>query len=100
MGIANIIGSILGWGLVVAAIFVVGGYDFSKIWLFIDIPSVFIVIGGSVAACLVGFPLATMLQTHKIVMITFTAKDRDPINVIEQIVSLSEAARREGLLSL
>jgi len=99
MGIANIIGSILGWGLVVVAIVVVGkGFD--KILLFVDIPSVFIVIGGSLAACLVAYPLATILNMHKIISITFTAKDRDPLQVIEQIVSLSETARREGLLSL
>ena len=89
----------MGWGLVLVAIVVVGkGFD--KIWLFVDIPSVFIVIGGSLAACLVGYPLAMILKMHKIVLITFTAKDRDPLQVIEQIVSLSETARREGLLSL
>ena len=97
MGLANIIGLILGWALIVGAI-ALGG--FAKILIFIDIPSVFIVIGGSIAALMVGFPLATVLRAHKIILISFTAKDRDPIKVIEQIVALSESARREGLLSL
>jgi len=99
MGIANIIGTILGWGLIIMAIIVVGG-GVDKLWLFWDLPSVFIVIGGPIAACMVGFPLAMVLKMHKIVLITYTAKDRDPLKLIEQIVTLSEAARREGLLSL
>jgi len=99
MGIANIIGTILGWGLIVASIIVVGK-GFSKVWLFVDIPSVFIVVGGPLAACLVAFPMGLILKMHKIILITYTAKDRDPLRVIEQIVSLSETARREGLLSL
>ena len=81
------------------AIIVVGG-SVQSLRLFWDLPSVFVVIGGSSAACLVGFPLATFLKMHKIVLITFTAKDREPMKIIDQIVNLSEAARREGLLSL
>jgi len=99
MGIANIIGTIMGWGLIVASIIVVGG-GFGKLTLFVDIPSVFIVIGGPLAACLVAYPLAMVLKMHKIILVTYTAKDRDPLKAIEQIVSLSEIARREGLLSL
>jgi chemotaxis protein MotA len=100
MGIANIIGSILGWGLIVATILVLGKGDPGKLLLFVDIPSVFVVIGGSVAACLVGYPLSTILKTHKLIILTYTAKDRSPVKIIEQIVALAEAARREGLLSL
>ena len=97
MGISNIIGLILGWALIVTAI-ALGGVD--KIMWFVDIPSVCIVLGGTAAALFVGYPLKPLLGIHKYIKISFTAKERNPLSVIEQIVALSESARREGLLSL
>ena len=97
MGLSNIIGLILGWGLIIMAI-ALGGFD--KVGLFIDYPSVCIVLGGTIASLLVAFPLVSILGMYKQILITFTAKEREPLKVIEQIVSLSESARREGLLSL
>jgi len=97
MGLANIIGQILGWGLIFMAC-AANGLD--KIPLFIDPASVFIVFGGTLAAIFIAYPLGALLNVHKCVMITFTAQARDPLKMIEQVVALSEAARREGLLSL
>jgi len=100
MGLANIIGLILGWGLISVSIVLGAGFDMNKTRVFVDIPSVGIVFGGTLASVLVAYPLASILGMHKHIIITFTAKDRNPLNVIEQIVALSESARREGLLSL
>jgi len=97
MGLGNIIGQILGWGLIFMAC-TAGGLN--KILLFFDIASVFIVFGGTLAALFIAYPIAALLSIHKCVIITFTAKSRDPLKMIEQITALSEAARREGLLSL
>ena len=97
MGLANIVGLILGWFLIIGAI-ALGGIN--KIFLFVDPPSVLIVGGGTVASMLVAYKFGPVLGVHKYLMITFTAKDREPLKVIDQIVSLSESARREGLLSL
>ncbi|MDR3182405.1 MAG: motility protein A [Planctomycetaceae bacterium] len=97
MGTANIIGLVLGWGLIITSI-ALGGFD--KLKVFWDTPSVCIVFGGATASMLVAYPLGAILKAHNFVLITFTAKDRDSLKVIEQIVTLSEAARREGLLSL
>jgi len=98
MGLANIIGTLMAWGLVIASILYSGGT--AKFYIFADLASAIIVILGSIGSLLVGFPLKTVLSLHKIILITYTAKDRDPLKIIEQIVSLSESARREGLLSL
>ena len=100
MGLANIIGLVLGWGLIVVSIIYGAKFDIMKTRVFVDIPSVMIVGGGMFASMLVAYPLVSILKTHKYLMITFTAKDREPLKVIEQIVALSESARREGLLSL
>ena len=97
MGLANIVGLLVGWFLIIGSI-LLGGLD--KLRVFWDLPSVFIVLGGTVASMLVAYKFGPVLGAHKYIMITFTAKERDPLTVIEQIVSLSESARREGLLSL
>ena len=97
MGIANIIGLILGFGLLIMAMTLSG---FEKIWLFADTASFLIVVGGTFASVMIAYPLGAMMAMHKPLIITFTAKERDPLKVIEQVVSLSESARREGLLSL
>ena len=100
MGLSNIIGLILGFGLIAVSIILGANFDFRKTGVFLDIPSVGIVFGGTLASVLVAYPLASILQMHKQIIITFTAREREPLKVIEQIVSLSESARREGLLSL
>ena len=97
MGIANVIGLILGFGLLMMAMMLTG---VEKIWLFADLASFLIVCGGTAASIMVAYPLATFFKTHVFILISFTAKERNPLSVIEQIVTLSEAARREGLLSL
>jgi len=97
MGLANIVGLCLGWVLIIWAI-ALGGIN--KLFIFWDPPSVLIVGGGSVASMLVAYRFKDALGIYKLLKITFTAKDRDPVKIIEQIVSLSESARREGLLSL
>jgi chemotaxis protein MotA len=99
MGLANIIGVALG----VLMLFLSctgGGGKPNQMVLFIDPPSFFLVIGGSISALFIGYPMKPLLQLHKYVLITFTAKDRDPLKTIEQLATLAEAARREGLLSL
>ena len=97
MGLANTVGLLLGWALIIGSI-LLGGLD--KIKVFIDVPSIFIVGGGTIAALLVSYPFGPVLGVHKFILVSFTAKDRAPLKVIEQIVALSESARREGLLSL
>ena len=98
MGIANIIGTVLVWGLLTGSILYSGGT--AKAGIFVDVASMIIVLGGTLAAMLVGYPIKTILSLHRFAIVTFTARDRDPLKIIEQIVSLSESARREGLLSL
>ena len=100
MGLSNIIGLILGWGLISVSIILGASFDMNKTMVFLDIPSIGIVFGGTLASLLVAYPLAPIIGMHKYILITFTAREREPLKVIEQIVSLSESARREGLLSL
>jgi chemotaxis protein MotA len=98
MGKATVIGLILGWFLMLGSIIYGGGVD--KLWIFWDVPSVLIVFGGAIASVLGVYPLSAFLQSTNFIKFAFTAKEPDVLETIMQIVSLSESARREGLLSL
>ena len=97
MDIATIIGIILGMGFLIMSV-AIGGI--SKLINFLDAPSVFIVFGGALGSVLVAYPLRTILKTHTVIKHTFINKDRSPIIIITQLVSLAETARRDGLLAL
>ena len=96
MDLASIIGVILAFLLIIGSI-LVGGGSFGS---FIDIPSGLVVIGGAIAAVMISFPLKSLLGMPMIVKNVFLNKPSSVRGLIEQIVSLAETARRDGLLAL
>lgn len=96
MDIATVVGTVLAIALILGSI-VIGGGSFMA---FIDIPSILVVIGGSIAAALISFPLPNFLGVFGVTMKAVFWKVDPPEIVIKQIVSLSEVARREGILAL
>ncbi len=97
MDIASVVGLLLGFSLLVIAIAIAPGASFKA---FIDYPSIMIVVGGSIAAVLVCFPLKSVFTTIRVVKNIFFNKQEDIPELIEQLVSLAETARRDGLLAL
>ncbi|MEQ9616911.1 MAG: motility protein A [Phycisphaerales bacterium] len=95
MDISTIIGVILGFALIGIAI-VLGGSPGA----YVDIPSVMIVGGGSVAALMSAFPLAKVLRLPAVLKKTLQPGASDPNALITQIVSFAEVARRDGILAL
>ncbi len=95
MDIATIIGFISGMILIYGAI-VLGG-DFS---IFINIPSLVVVVGGMIAAIFVMNPMSMVLGSFKIIMNAFTTKPLTPPEIIETITDLTLKARKNGTLSL
>ncbi|MFC7320294.1 flagellar motor protein MotP [Halobacillus campisalis] len=67
---------------------------------FIDIASIFIVIGGLIAALLVNFNFAELKLSFKVIREAFKRSDANLVQLIQLFVKLSERARREGLLAL
>lgn len=96
MDIATVVGAVLSIALIVGSI-VIGGGSFMA---FIDVPSILVVVGGSIAAALISFPLPNFLGVFGVTMKAVFWKVDPPETVIKQIVSLSEVARREGILAL
>jgi len=96
MDLATIIGAICGFIIVGAAIFV--GGDFIA---FVNVPSLLIVIGGTIAVTVLRFPLTGVLSS--LVMggkIAFTQKKTNPRDMIDEIARLSGLVRKSGPLAL
>jgi len=59
-----------------------------------------IVVGGTLAATLINFPLAQVVGTIKVIRIAFRNHTTEPAKIIGILVAFAEKARREGLLAL
>ncbi len=95
MDIATLLGMVSAFGLMVVAI-LQGG----KLSLFIDIPSVMIVVGGTIGATLVDFPLKEVLRSIAVAKKAVFNKLEIPTKYIDTLVSFAERVRKEGILSL
>ncbi|MFK4764233.1 motility protein A [Desulfobaculum sp. SPO524] len=95
MDLATLIGIVLAFGLVAAAI-VTGGSPL----IFISIPSMLIVMGGTLGATMVNYPLANVLGVMGIIKKTFFSSLESPAEIIEKFMDYANRARREGILSL
>jgi len=96
MDLATIIGAMAGFGLLIMGV-VTGGGQMSS---FINYPSIAIVIGGSVAAVMVSFPLGHVLGLSKILKNVFVHKAGNAASLIDELVRYAEIARRDGILAL
>lgn len=95
MDIATVLGIVSALGLVSLAMITGGGLQ-----MFINIPSFMIVMGGTLGASLVNFPLKEVLGVVGVVKNAFLQRVSSSRDLIPQIVELAKQARKEGLLSL
>lgn len=95
MDLATIVGIVLCTLLILASI-IMGGSPI----IFVNIPSVLIVVGGTIGATLIRNPLAEVIGTAKIAAKAFTIKLAEPLQLITRIVEFSRKARKEGMLAL
>ena len=99
MDIASLVGILLGLGMVVFGIINSGG-GVEAFNNFIDIPSVAITIGGSLAATLGCFKLPDFINGMKSIALPFKDKKYDPSEIIKSIIDLANIGRKDGLLAL
>ncbi len=95
MDLSSVIGLASGLTFIFFAI-VTGG----NVLLFVDIKSALIVVGGTVGATMINYPLADILGLIKVVQKAFLHKEETPLTTINTLVNFAETARREGILSL
>ncbi len=95
MDIATLLGTIGGMAVVVVSILL--GGDIAG---FINIPSIIIVVAGTITAVLVQFDLKTVLATISFSMHTIKVEKRDLTVTIDQIIEIANKARKDSVLSL
>ncbi|MFG0249585.1 MAG: motility protein A [Phycisphaeraceae bacterium JB051] len=95
MDIGSLFGLLGTWALVFWAMMSGGQID-----IFIDVPSIIMVIGGTCTILFVCFPVGTVKEIIKIIKRCFFNEDKSVQKLIEDMVSFAEIARRDGILSL
>ena len=95
MDIATIVGIIAGLGMILFSIVTGEGA-----MIFLHIPSMLIVMGGSIAATLISFQLKEVLGVISFTRKAFFSDSTDSVQLIDTVVGLSKKARKEGLLAI
>ena len=95
MDIASLTGIVAGLGLILSAILM--GGDFS---LFVNIPGIMIVVGGTLSATLLTFPLNDVLSAFKAAVFVFSSKQDNPNDMVFTMIELCKITRKEGLVGL
>ena len=67
---------------------------------YVDIPSVLIVIGGSIGALLISFKLEQMKIFTKVFMVAIKPTIDNRLEIIQKLVNYATQARRDGILAL
>ncbi|PNU21125.1 motility protein A [Geothermobacter hydrogeniphilus] len=95
MDLSTILGILAAFGLMFAAMSSGG-----NIGIFIDIPSVMIVVGGTVGTVLVHFPFGDVFSSISVFKKAILHKSVDPKERVKTMVEYAGKARKEGVLSL
>ncbi|MCP3914813.1 MAG: motility protein A [bacterium] len=96
MDLNTAIGTALAFGLVLFAMAVGPG----GVGIFIHIPSMVIVFGGTMAVTMMAFPTSDLKPVIKVMLVTAIRKQSTPTEEIERVVTYANLARKEGLLAL
>ena len=94
MDIATIIGTLLGFLVVIGAIVAGGGAA-----MFFNVPSLAITIGGMLCATLIHFSLPQFLSIFSIIKKTIIAKIPSQTDLIQRMVNFAAINRRDGTLA-
>ena len=95
MDIATILGVISAFGLVCIAIFMGGGLQ-----LFVNIPALMIVVGGTLGATMINYPLRDVFGVLKVVKKALFARNISVTELIKRFVVFAQKSRKEGILAL
>lgn len=95
MDIATFFGIIVGFSLVIGAIFIGGSVD-----TFFNIPGMMIVLGGTMAAITINFPVSEIYKALRAAFYIFSKRNISSNDVVNTMVRIADISRRDGLLAL
>ncbi|MBX7147970.1 flagellar motor protein [bacterium] len=96
MDLATIIGLVVALGGIIGGLIVEGG----NIMQITAPTAAMIVLGGTIGATMITFPLKTFITAMKGISNLFKPKMLDPGTIIEDLVKYSVKARKDGIISL
>lgn len=71
-----------------------------NVLVFINIPGVLIVGGGTIAACCIKFTMSDVINSVRVAMKAFTVKIQPPDQIMEKMVAIAKVAKERGLMAL
>lgn len=93
------LGTVIGLVLILALLFGAMAMGVG-IGPYIDIPSVLIVIGGSIGALMISFKPGQMKKFTKVFMVAIKPSEENVNDLIKKLVEFATKARKEGILAL
>jgi chemotaxis protein MotA len=93
-------GSLIGLGLAAAAVLGGQAMEGGHIGLFVQPAAFLIVMGGTLAAVLLHYPLPVFMQGMRMARWVFRPPESEAITLIRRVVQWSHTARQDGLLAL
>jgi len=95
MDFATILGVICAFSLVFIAIFAGGGVQ-----LFINAPALMIVVGGTLGATMINYPLRDVFRVFNVAKKALFTKSISVNELIKRFLSFAKKSRKEGILAL
>lgn len=95
MDIGTIVGILIAFTMMIWAI-TAGG----PLTIFINLPSMMIVLGGTIGVILVNYPLKDVVGAFSVFKKTLLARDDDMGKIVSQMMTFATRARKGGILSL
>jgi len=93
-------GSLIGFGLAAAAVLGGQAMEGGHIGLFVQPAAFLIVVGGTLAAVLLHYPLPVFMQGMRMARWVFRPPEPEAVTLIRRVVQWSHIARQDGLLAL
>lgn len=72
----------------------------ASVLAFVDLPALLCVVGGTIAAVIICYPLGNVLRTPGVALGVVMSQPTNERQLIAQLVEFSQTARRDGLLAL
>lgn len=98
MDLASIIGPIMSLGLILAGVIAKGAADL--IPQFFNFSAILIVIGGTMGALMVAYPMGDYIASLKAVKRYIGNPEANPQEIMAEVIDLAQIARKESILAL
>lgn len=93
MDIASLIGVLSGLGMIFGAI-----VHQAELSSYVNVPGMFVVLGGTISATLLTFPLGNVLEAFRTTHTLFFRSPQDPNAMLKRMIQLNRLARSRGFV--